>query len=411
MPITAHLSLRSLVTGLAAAALAVAGTVAVNVNATESHAATCNGYVGLTFDDGPSNDHTPAILNALKQNGLRATVFNEGQYAAQFPAQVKAELNAGMWIGNHSYTHPHLIQESQAQIDSEVGSTQQAIANAGGGTPKLFRPPYGETNSTLKSVESKYGLTEIIWDVDSQDWNGASVDAIVQANAQLQNGQIILMHEWPANTLTAIPRIAQGLANRGLCAGMISPQTGRAVAPDGGSTTTGGTTTGGTTTGGTTTGGTTTGGTTTGGTTTGGTTTGGTTTGGTTTGGSTTGGTTTGGSTTGGSGTPGGCKVTYNPNSWPGGFTADVTITNTGSTAVNGWTLGYTLPSGQTISNVWNANISPSSGAVKATNVSFNGQIPANGGTANFGYQGTWTGSTFSKPTSFTLNGATCTAS
>ncbi|WTR19079.1 cellulose-binding domain-containing protein [Streptomyces sp. NBC_00138] len=183
------------------------------------------------------------------------------------------------------------------------------------------------------------------------------------------------------------------------------------MAPDGGSTTTGGTTTGGTTTGGTTTGGTTTGGTTTGGTTTGGTTTGGTTTGGTTTGGSTTGGTTTGGSTTGGSGTPGGCKVTYNPNSWPGGFTADVTITNTGSTAVNGWTLGYTLPSGQTISNVWNANISPSSGAVKATNVSFNGQIPANGGTANFGYQGTWTGSTFSKPTSFTLNGATCTAS
>ncbi|MFJ6216210.1 glycoside hydrolase family 11 protein, partial [Streptomyces sp. NPDC092296] len=70
------------------------------------------------------------------------------------------------------------------------------------------------------------------------------------------------------------------------------------------------------------------GGTTTGGTTTGGTTTGGTTTGGTTNGGTTTGGTTTGGSTTGGTGTPGGCKVTYNPNSWQGGFTADVTITN-----------------------------------------------------------------------------------
>ncbi|HEY0501587.1 MAG TPA: polysaccharide deacetylase family protein [Kutzneria sp.] len=194
-------------------------------------AAPCTGYVGLTFDDGPSNAHTPALLNALQQNGLRATMFNEGQYAAAYPAQVRAEAVAGMWVGNHSYTHPHLTQQSQAQMDSELSRTQQVIAAAGGGTPTLFRPPYGETNSTLRAVEARYGLTQIIWDVDSQDWNGASVDAIVQANARLANGQIILMHEWPANTLAAIPRIAQGLASRGLCAGRISPQTGRAVAP------------------------------------------------------------------------------------------------------------------------------------------------------------------------------------
>src|SRR5690348_12795482 len=189
---------RSLVAGLAVALSATASTVVFTVTATPSHAASCNGYVGLTFDDGPSNDHTPAILNALRQNGLRATMFNEGQFAAAYPAQVSAEVSAGMWVGNHSYTHPHLIQQSQSQIDSEISRTQQAIANAGGGTPKLFRPPYGETNATLKSVEAKYGLTEIIWDVDSQDWNGASVSAIVQAASNLQNGQVILMHEWPA---------------------------------------------------------------------------------------------------------------------------------------------------------------------------------------------------------------------
>jgi peptidoglycan/xylan/chitin deacetylase (PgdA/CDA1 family) len=224
---------RHLVAALATAALAVAGLTGL---ATPAHAAACNGYVGLTFDDGPSNDHTPAILNALRQNGLRATMFNEGQFAASYPSQVRAQASAGMWVGNHSYTHPHLIQQSQAQIDSEISRTQQAIANGGGGTPTLFRPPYGETNATLKSVEAKYGLREVIWDVDSGDWNNASVDAIVAANARLGNGQVILMHEWPANTLAAIPRIAQGLAARGLCAGMISPSTGRAVAPDGGST-------------------------------------------------------------------------------------------------------------------------------------------------------------------------------
>ncbi|MEU8632901.1 polysaccharide deacetylase family protein [Amycolatopsis sp. NPDC048633] len=211
--------------------LAAALAVTTMTSVAPAHAAACNGYVGLTFDDGPSNAHTPALLNALRQNGLRATMFNEGQYAAAYPAQVRAQVSAGMWVGNHSYTHPHLTQQSQSQMDSEISRTQQAISAAGGGTPKLFRPPYGETNGTLQAVEAKYGLRQIIWDVDSQDWNNASVDAIVQANARLGNGQIILMHEWPGNTLSAIPRIAQTLASRGLCAGMISPQTGRAVAP------------------------------------------------------------------------------------------------------------------------------------------------------------------------------------
>jgi peptidoglycan/xylan/chitin deacetylase (PgdA/CDA1 family) len=222
-------ALRPLTTALAAVfALGAAGTL--TVPAAPAQAAGCNGYVGLTFDDGPSGN-TSSLLSALRQNGLRATMFNEGQYAAAHPAQVRAQVDAGMWVGNHSYTHPHLTQLGQAQVDSEISRTQQAVAAAGGGTPKLFRPPYGETNATVRTVEARYGLREIIWDVDSQDWNGASTDAIVAAAGRLGNGQIILMHDWPANTVAAIPRIAQGLAARGLCAGMISPQTGRAVAP------------------------------------------------------------------------------------------------------------------------------------------------------------------------------------
>ncbi|MFH9892275.1 polysaccharide deacetylase family protein [Streptomyces luteogriseus] len=213
-----------------AAAAALTVPAATTATAAPAPAAACNGYVGLTFDDGPSGT-TTSLLNALRQNGLRATMFNTGQNAAANPSLVRAQVTAGMWVANHSYTHPHLTRLSQAQIDSEISRTQQAVANAGGGTPKLFRPPYGETNTTVKSVAARYGLTEIIWHVDSQDWNGASTDAIVQSVARLTNGQIILMHDWPANTLAAIPRIAQTLASRGLCAGTISPQTGRAVAP------------------------------------------------------------------------------------------------------------------------------------------------------------------------------------
>ncbi|CCK28707.1 Bifunctional xylanase/deacetylase [Streptomyces davaonensis JCM 4913] len=223
--------MRHLLAKMAVVLMAVAATL--SVNSAPAQAATCNGYVGLTFDDGPSGN-TSALLSALTQNGLRATMFNQGQYAAANPAQVRAQVNAGMWVANHSYTHPHLTQLSQAQIDSELARTQQAISAAGGGTPVLFRPPYGETNATVRAVEAKYGLREVLWDVDSQDWNGASTDAIVAAAGRLQSGQVILMHDWSANTLAAIPRIAQGLAARNLCAGMISPTTGRAVAPTGG---------------------------------------------------------------------------------------------------------------------------------------------------------------------------------
>ncbi|MES5821861.1 polysaccharide deacetylase family protein [Streptomyces sp. RG80] len=227
-----RIPLRSPVTRLAVVAALAAGALGVHAAepAGAAQAAVCNGYVGLTYDDGPSGS-TPALLTALRQNGLRATMFNQGQYAAANPAQVRAQVSAGMWVGNHSYTHPHLTQQSQATIDSEISRTQQAIAGAGGGTPRLFRPPYGETNATVRAVEARYGLTEVLWQVDSQDWNGASTDAIVAAAGRLTNGQVILMHDWSANSRAAIPRIAQGLAARGLCAGMISPQTGRAVAP------------------------------------------------------------------------------------------------------------------------------------------------------------------------------------
>jgi hypothetical protein len=131
---------------------------------------------------------------------------------------------------------------------------------------------------------------------------------------------------------------------------------------------------------------------------------GGSTNGGTTNGGTTNGGTTTGG-TTGGSGSSG-CKVTVTPQSWSGGFTANVTVANTGSSAVNGWKLGFTLPSGQTITSAWNATVTPSSGAVTASGLSYNAQIPA-GGSQSFGFQGNSSGA-YAAPTGFTLNGTAC---
>ena len=94
-------------------------------------------------------------------------------------------------------------------------------------------------------------------------------------------------------------------------------------------------------------------------------------------------------------------------NPWSNGLTASIIITNTGSTTVNGWALAFTLPSGQVITNGWNATYSPTSGAVTARNVSFNAAIAPNA-SVEIGFQATHTGNP-GRPTSFTLNTATCT--
>ncbi|GII81996.1 hypothetical protein Sru01_69780 [Sphaerisporangium rufum] len=94
-------------------------------------------------------------------------------------------------------------------------------------------------------------------------------------------------------------------------------------------------------------------------------------------------------------------------NAWNTGLTENITVTNTGTAPINGWSLRFTLPGGQTIVSGWNATYSPASGQVTATNVSYNGAIPA-GGSLDIGFQANHTGNT-AKPTDFTLNGATCT--
>jgi poly(3-hydroxybutyrate) depolymerase len=105
---------------------------------------------------------------------------------------------------------------------------------------------------------------------------------------------------------------------------------------------------------------------------------------------------------------PGGaaCRATATVNAWNTGLTANVTVTNTGTSAVNGWTVAFTLPTGQTISNGWNATYSPTSGRVTATNVSYNPGL-APGASVSFGFQATHTGNS-GPPTAYALNGSTC---
>jgi hypothetical protein len=112
--------------------------------------------------------------------------------------------------------------------------------------------------------------------------------------------------------------------------------------------------------------------------------------------------TVTGGTTAGG----GTCQVSYVKNEWTGGLTANLTVTNTGTATINGWTLTFSVPGDQKITSSWNATVTQSGAAVTATNATYNATI-APGGNAQFGFQGTWT-SNDTSPTAFSLNGTVC---
>jgi poly(hydroxyalkanoate) depolymerase family esterase len=101
----------------------------------------------------------------------------------------------------------------------------------------------------------------------------------------------------------------------------------------------------------------------------------------------------------------GGCHVTDTVSAWNTGETENITVTNSGP-AINGWTLGFTLASGQVITQGWNANYSGTSGAVTATNLSYNASIPT-GGSVSLGFNANQTGNA-AAPAAFTLNGVAC---
>jgi alpha-galactosidase len=104
------------------------------------------------------------------------------------------------------------------------------------------------------------------------------------------------------------------------------------------------------------------------------------------------------------------CSVHYAiTNQWQGGFGASFVITNTGTTAINGWSLQFSFPNGQTITQVWNGSFTQTGSAVTITNLSYNGSIPAGAqASSEPGFNGTWNG-TNTAPAAFTLNGVACT--
>jgi peptidoglycan-N-acetylglucosamine deacetylase len=174
-------------------------------------------YIAMSFDDGPSAANTPRLLDILKQRNIKATFFLIGQNVASNPDIVRRILADGHEIGNHSWTHPQLSKLSDDRVTAEITKTQDAIKEASGFTPTILRPPYGAITARQREwIESKFGLSIILWSIDPFDWKRPGASVITQRIlSQVRPGAIILSHDIHKQTVDAMPATLDGLIAKG----------------------------------------------------------------------------------------------------------------------------------------------------------------------------------------------------
>lgn len=153
--------------------------------------------VALTFDDGPHPEHTPRVLDVLKDKGVRATFFVTGENAARHPEILRRMVDEGHSVGNHSWSHtPRFPLLGRGDMAADMERCAEAVVAAMGRTPAMFRPPYGVTNPTVAKAVKAGGYTVVGWSIRSLDTMDIPREKVVRRiGRRLKNGAVILMHD------------------------------------------------------------------------------------------------------------------------------------------------------------------------------------------------------------------------
>ena len=152
--------------------------------------------IALTYDDGPNDPHTLQLLDVLAKHSVRATFFMIGRYVRQRPDLARAVAQAGHVIGNHTFTHPLLIFESEARTRTQLVDCQRALTDAIGEHSNLFRPPFGGRRPATLRVARALRLETVMWNVTGYDWN-APPAAVIEKKVvrQMRGGDVVLLHD------------------------------------------------------------------------------------------------------------------------------------------------------------------------------------------------------------------------
>jgi peptidoglycan/xylan/chitin deacetylase (PgdA/CDA1 family) len=174
----------------------------------------------LTFDDGPTPELTRPLLDRLAQHNARATHFLIGRHAQEHPQLVRAIVDAGHRIGNHTFTHADPWRTSDASLRREVDRTTAVLEDIAGRRVRALRPPYGHPTGALRSWCATHQQRMVMWDVMPGDYlQTATTDRVARFVVNhVRPGSVIVLHDNPTCshvTPEALDIILDTLTSRG----------------------------------------------------------------------------------------------------------------------------------------------------------------------------------------------------
>jgi peptidoglycan/xylan/chitin deacetylase (PgdA/CDA1 family) len=191
----------------------------------EDRTAGGDGYA-LTFDDGPHARGTPAVLELLASERVRATFFLVGEQIRRNPALPREIADAGHGIGLHCDRHRNLLRLGPRQVREDVLRAEDAIVTATGRAPVLYRPPYGVLNAAALRLAHARGWRTLLWSQWGRDWEARATPSSIAEKVTdgAGPGSVLLLHDaddysapgsWQ-RTLAALPAVIETMRARGL---------------------------------------------------------------------------------------------------------------------------------------------------------------------------------------------------
>jgi peptidoglycan/xylan/chitin deacetylase (PgdA/CDA1 family) len=161
------------------------------------------GLVAFTFDDGPNPETTPAVIEACQKYNIPATFFIvtqriTGKRGEASRAILQRQLDAGFLIGSHSVTHANLKSGKPELMKREIDASLRTLAPQINRPVGMFRPPFGSFNKNGRAWLKKLGMTEVLWSIDTLDWQAKKADKLRAKVGRMivkQNGGVVLMHD------------------------------------------------------------------------------------------------------------------------------------------------------------------------------------------------------------------------
>src|SRR5699024_1885583 len=170
--------------------------------------------IALTFDDGP-HENTPELLDLLAEEGVTATFFLNGDPSLARPSVFRRAYAEGHEIAGHNDHHEHMPETySGKELTAEVAAVGAMVRRQTGHTIQLFRPPFGASSDEVLAEIGEQGMAEVLWNIDSQDWQGRTPDEIVTGVVDSAGpNAIVLLHDPLEQTMEAMPSSSRSYAH------------------------------------------------------------------------------------------------------------------------------------------------------------------------------------------------------